>query len=98
MRHATMFTFRLEPQVIHIHEAGMSVVQENCKRCHEHLIDNVSVKQITYKSAQCGEGKLCWECHREVPHGTVNSLSSVPNAQVPVPESPVPDWLKLMIK
>ena len=40
----------------------------------------------------------CWECHREVPHGRVNSLSSVPNAKVPVPESPVPEWLKKIIK
>jgi cytochrome c nitrite reductase small subunit len=38
--------------------------------------------------------RLCWECHRETPHGRVNSLSSVPYARVPLPESPVPDWIK----
>jgi cytochrome c nitrite reductase small subunit len=38
--------------------------------------------------------RKCWECHRETPHGRVNSLSSVPNARVPLPESPVPDWIK----
>ena len=38
--------------------------------------------------------RVCWECHREVPHGRVNSLSSTPYARVPLPESPVPDWLK----
>jgi cytochrome c nitrite reductase small subunit len=38
--------------------------------------------------------RKCWECHRETPHGRVNSLSSVPNARVPLPESPVPEWLK----
>jgi nitrate/TMAO reductase-like tetraheme cytochrome c subunit len=38
--------------------------------------------------------KLCWDCHREVPHGRVHSLSASPDANVPLPESPVPDWLK----
>ena len=35
LRHATMFTLRLEPQVIFIHEAGREVVHRNCIRCHE---------------------------------------------------------------
>jgi cytochrome c nitrite reductase small subunit len=39
------------------------------------------------------EDRPCWECHREVPHGRVNSLSSVPYARVPMLESPVPEWL-----
>ncbi|MCK5170773.1 MAG: cytochrome c nitrite reductase small subunit, partial [Bacteroidales bacterium] len=38
LRHATMFTFRLESQVIQIKEAGIEVVQQNCLRCHEELI------------------------------------------------------------
>jgi len=38
--------------------------------------------------------RLCWDCHRETPHGRVNSISSVPNARVPVPSSPVPEWMK----
>lgn len=67
LRHATMFTLRLEPQVIFIHEAGQKVVQNNCIRCHSNLLQHQSTERI------------CWECHREVPHGRVNSLSSVPN-------------------
>ena len=35
LRHSTMFTFRLEPQVIRIKDAGRNVVQENC-RSEEH--------------------------------------------------------------
>ncbi|MNY80431.1 hypothetical protein D3C86_2214630 [compost metagenome] len=49
---------------------------------------------VTLEKREHGEGKLCWDCHREVPHGRVNSLSAAPNARVPVPESPIPDWLK----
>ena len=40
----------------------------------------------------------CWECHRETPHGRVNSLSSVPYTRVPTPESPVPEWLKELMR
>ena len=48
--------------------------------------------------SQVGEGKACWDCHRDVPHGGSNSLSSTPNALLPYPESPVPDWLQKMLK
>ncbi len=98
MRHATVFTLRNEPQVIMIKEEGKSVVQENCKRCHEHVNENVGTLDATLQSASCGENKLCWECHREVPHGRVNSLSSVPHAQVPRHESIVPEWLEKIMK
>jgi len=93
LRHATMFTLRKEPQVIRIKEAGKAVVQENCKRCHAHLNENVST-MATLSETQIGEGKVCWECHRETPHGSVNSLSSVPNARAPRLSSPIPNWLK----
>ncbi|GJM59612.1 cytochrome c nitrite reductase small subunit [Persicobacter diffluens] len=94
LRHATMFTLRLEPQVIKIHEAGATVVQENCQRCHDHLTSANDNLQVSFQEAEHGQGKLCWDCHREVPHGRVNSLSSTPNARVPLPSSVVPKWLK----
>jgi cytochrome c nitrite reductase small subunit len=93
MRHATMFTFRLEPQVIHIKEAGIDVVQENCKRCHSNLIHLTSITNMTGADSRSGEGVLCWHCHREVPHGRVNSLASVPYARVPLPSSITPEWM-----
>ncbi len=94
LRHATMFTLRLEPQVIIIKDAGVNVVQENCKRCHTYLNEEVGTLDITGKNYMLGNGKLCWECHKDVPHGTVNSLSSSPNNLVPKLENPVPEWLK----
>lgn len=93
LRHSAMFTFRLEPQVIHIKEAGVKVVQENCIRCHSSLVDNVSAHKVTGDNYQQGEGRLCWQCHRETPHGRVNSLASVPYARVPRLSSVVPKWI-----
>ncbi|MCK5536427.1 MAG: cytochrome c nitrite reductase small subunit [Bacteroidales bacterium] len=80
LRHATVFTLRNEPQVIHIKEEGLNVVQENCKRCHSFVNENVATLNIDGHNYNKGEGKLCWECHREVPHGRVTSLSASPNA------------------
>ncbi len=110
LRHATIFTLRKEPQVIHIKEAGIRVVQKNCERCHNHLINqieennnrstailhnNIYIKQEKEEN----NDRLCWNCHRYTPHHRVNSLSSSPFALVPLPESPIPNWLnKLMIK
>jgi cytochrome c nitrite reductase small subunit len=97
-RHSFMFTFRLEPQVIHIHDAGTAVVQENCIRCHSSLTQNVNERFVTLDVQKHGGGKLCWECHRETPHGRVNSLSSVPYARVPIPSTIVPQWLEKSIQ
>jgi len=94
LRHATIFTLRNEPQVIFIKEDGKVVVQENCIRCHEHLITDSKLLNRTKDIHANRTDRVCWDCHRETPHGRVNSLSSVPNAIVPLPESPVPEWLK----
>ena len=93
-RHATMFTLRLEPQNIFIKEAGIGVVQENCIRCHSQLITDSRLLVQTSSFHEKYEDRLCWECHREVPHGRVKSLSSTPYARVPLPGSPLPAWLK----
>lgn len=93
MRHATMFTLRLEPQVIHIKDAGKGVVQQNCIRCHSKTVDGVSPVYVTASNAKHGEGLLCWQCHREVPHGRVRSESATPNAIVPGLSPVIPDWI-----
>ena len=98
MRHATMFTLRKEPQVIFIHEAGQKVVQNNSIRCHSNKITDNKVMAITDEYHTYRTDRKCWECHRTTPHGRVNSISSVPNARVPVPSSPVPQWLKSQAK
>ncbi len=98
MRHATMFTLRLEPQVIHIKKAGQQVVQNNCIRCHINLLTDEPIQAITLEAHNTRSERQCWSCHRETPHGRVNSLASVPYARVPLPESPVPDWLRKIMK
>ncbi len=97
LRHSTMFTLRLEPQVIRIKEAGANVVQENCERCHSALLSTVDLVHNMAKLKEEDNIK-CWTCHREVPHGKVNSLSSSPNARVPKLNPVLPDWLHNLFK
>ncbi len=72
MKHASIFTARLEPQVIRLSAAAVPVVEENCRRCHQQL-----VSQIHVRTWQPGDPR-CWDCHRETPHGSVRSLSATP--------------------
>lgn len=94
MKHATYFTFRWEPQVMQIKERGTAVVQENCIKCHIDMVDMVQLVEVTGDSAEKGEGKLCWDCHREVPHSSVRSLSAAPHALVERLPSALPSWLQ----
>jgi cytochrome c nitrite reductase small subunit len=98
MRHATIFTLRKEPQVIYIHQAGKDVVQQNCVRCHETLLDDAKMNNRSMATSEFRQNYHCLKCHREVPHGRVNSLSAVPWARVPLPDSPVPEWLNKVMK
>jgi len=83
--HSTIFTLRKEPQAIHISALAEDVVEGNCVRCHEQAVGDVHQSD--------GEVR-CWDCHREVPHGEVRSLSSTPGVMSPelppVFESQVP--------
>ncbi len=97
LRHSTMFTFRLEPQVIQIKSAGREVVQANCIRCHSDLVHPISVRAISNKMILNEDERVCWDCHRETPHGRVNSLSSTPYASVPKLTPILPEWLEAAI-
>lgn len=97
--HSAVFTLRSEPQAIRPRNPSNNVIMDNCIRCHMELnTEFVKTGMISYTEATHGEGKACWDCHREVPHTIVSNLSSSPNAIVPLPESPVPDWLKKLMK
>ncbi len=94
MKHSAIFTMHAEPQAIMISNMGKKAVQENCKRCHESLVHDVGLLEHTFDDYESGE-KRCWSCHRHVPHGTVKSLSSVPNSGIGIGEADrVPEWIK----
>lgn len=98
MRHAYVFTFRLEPQVITPHQDSKDVVYDNCVRCHTRQIHDSKLMSMKPDFHPNIDDRYCVDCHRDVPHGKVNSLTSVPDAWVPLPDSPVPEWLRSLTK
>ncbi len=72
---AMMFTLGRERQVIRLSDSGVPVVQGNCIRCHEDTVNQVHIGGTT--------DRVCWDCHREVPHGMVRSLSATPEVRRP---------------
>ncbi len=93
--HSAVFTIKAEPQVIRPRKPSNNVIMANCIRCHSQLNqDFVKTGMITYTEARNGAGKACWDCHRDVPHTVVSNLAASPNAIVPLPKSPVPEWLR----
>ena len=93
LRHATMFTFRMEPQVIRIKDAGRNVVQENCIRCHANYLHPIALRSMGAKSIYDDDERVCWDCHRETPHGKVHSLSSAADIIRPDVKTVVPKWI-----
>ncbi len=97
--HAAVFTVKGEPQVIRPRDGSKEVIMNNCIRCHTQLNTAfVKTGMIDYAQVKEGKGKACWDCHRQVPHTVVSNLSSAPNAIAPLPKSPVPAWLKGIMK
>ena len=94
--HASIFTLRMEPQVIRPRAESYGAIMDNCIRCHSQLnTEFVNTGMISFDEAREGKGKACWDCHSTVAHGKQSSIASTPNAIVtPLPESPVPKWLK----
>ncbi|HCO66463.1 MAG TPA: cytochrome c nitrite reductase small subunit [Dysgonomonas sp.] len=97
--HAAIFTIKGEPQAIRPRDDSYGVIMDNCIRCHTQLnTEFVKTGMISYCDVKEGKGKACWDCHTQVPHTDISGLSSSPNAIVPLPESPVPEWLKRSMK
>lgn len=97
MKHVAYFITHSEHQAIQAEAMSDKVIMDNCIRCHKQLNQEfVKTGRIDYMEAKRGEGKACWDCHRNVPHMGKNSLSATPGAEYvePMPPSPVPGWLQ----
>lgn len=97
--HAAIFTLGTEPQAIRPRDESYQVIMNNCIRCHQDLNTAlVNTGTICYEDVKVGKGKACWDCHPQVPHTKISNVAGAPNAYVPLPESPVPEWLQKQMK
>lgn len=102
--HASVFTMRAEPEVINALEPSRAVIQSNCIRCHESQVTDAKMLGWVDKHHSKRTDRTCWECHRDVPHGKLKSLSSVGHqiepirAHTPKDRKIIPQWLKESMK
>lgn len=94
-KHATMFTLRMEPQSIRIADMGKNVVNNNCIRCHSNYFTNAL--SAHNKHIENKDQRTCWECHREVPHGSQRSLTSSKHGLIDSKNIEA-DWIKKYLK
>ena len=100
LKHTAYFVTHAERQAPMAETLTGQVVMDNCIRCHTQLNQEfVKTGRMGYMKQQAQGGKVCWDCHRNVPHSGMNSLMATPNAEfvTPLPPSPVPDWLQGML-
>lgn len=98
LRHTTIFTMRTEPQVIRIKESGAKAVQQNCIHCHENVMQEITAGHAGLIHGTDDEGRYCWDCHRQTPHGRVRSLSATPYAHTPDLPTAIPQWFRSTFK
>jgi cytochrome c nitrite reductase small subunit len=98
--HASVFTARAEPEVIRARQPSVEVIQDNCVRCHQDQVTDARMEAFVAGHFSIRTDRICWECHRDVPHGRVRSLSAVGAQIEPIREytpedlSVVPVWLQ----
>lgn len=95
--HSTVFTMRAEPEVMFMREASAEVVQNNCIRCHVQQVTQTKYDGYIEGHKDRRTDRKCWDCHKEVPHGSVHGISTVRNNIAPLPtdvsSDVVPEWL-----
>ncbi|WP_196889136.1 cytochrome c nitrite reductase small subunit [Aureivirga sp. CE67] len=98
--HASAFLLRNEPEVIRMKEAGNEVVQDNCIRCHQDQVTDAKMSTWVESHNDSRKDRQCWECHKEVPHGKIHSLSSTKYyGKIPMEhQETLPDWLKKLVE
>ncbi len=80
--HSVAFTLGTYDHSMKISEDGARRVQENCISCHASLsstlLENAD-RNHQFNDPKGASERLCWECHKSVPHGKVRSLTATPD-------------------
>ena len=56
-------------------------IQNNCISCHENIVSQMLENSQLYQQVDSSVqmGRRCWDCHRDVPHGTTRNLTTTQN-------------------
>lgn len=80
--HTVAFTLNTYDNAMRISEDGAKRVQKNCISCHKSVtsvIGDNADKYHNFDDEYVENGRKCWSCHKQVPHGTVRGLATTPH-------------------
>jgi cytochrome c nitrite reductase small subunit len=76
--HSVAMTFGTYGANLRISDDAATRIQDNCIRCHESLVSQMVENSQRYSRSvsHVRGGRMCWDCHRGVPHGITRNLSA----------------------
>ena len=80
--HTVAFTLDTYDHSMKISDDGARRVQENCISCHKSVTSTMTTnadKYHNFDEPYVENGRKCWSCHKQVPHGKVRSITSTPH-------------------
>lgn len=64
--HVSAFMLGKIPDAIRPRESSLEVTQENCIRCHEDTVENITMGEQPFD-------RYCWDCHRNAGHDSLGT-------------------------
>ena len=80
--HSLAMTFRTYGYNLRISADAAKRIQDNCISCHRENVSQMLANSALYDKVEDSGvqmGRRCWQCHRDVPHGTMRNLTATQN-------------------
>ena len=79
--HSVAMTFGTYGYNLRSSENALKRIQANCISCHTEIVSQMQENSELYtiSDSPVPMGRVCWDCHRNVPHGTTRNLTTTQN-------------------
>ncbi len=78
--HSVAMTFKTYGYNLRSTPDAIERIQTNCISCHESAVSQMMENAALYSAdGDATMDRVCWDCHRDVPHGTTRNLTTTQN-------------------
>ncbi len=77
-KHSKAMAFGNYGANLRISQDAATRIQDNCIRCHQSLVSQMveNAERYSRSDSHVRGGRMCWDCHRGVPHGVTRNLTA----------------------